>query len=189
MFNLNIKTDRIILRPYRFSDAPRLTALANDFDVAKMLTTLPHPYAENDATTWIGMHERARATGKGYPFAVEIDGAVAGTVDIGATDKGEYDLGYWLGQAYWGHGYATEAVKAMLEFAFSWLALPYVRAGFITGNTASGRVLEKTGFLATHRYQKFHAVRGAEVEVTRLILPRNAFTRDDQATEQVYKAA
>jgi len=193
MFDLNIRTDRIILRPYRLSDAPRLTALANDYDVAKMLATLPHPYGENDANTWIVTHERARATGKGYPFAVEIDGAVAGSIGIGATDSGEFDLGYWLGRTYWGLGYATEAATALLEFAFGWLGLPYVRAGFITDNTASGRVLEKVGFLATHRYRKFHAVRQHEIEVTRVILPRNAFAMkdqaDDQAIERVYKAA
>ncbi len=163
--------------------------LADDYDVAKMCATLPHPYTENDANTWIGTHDRARASRKGYPFAVEIDGALAGSIGLGASENGEFDLGYWLGRAYWGHGYASEAANAVLEFAFGWLALPYVRAGFITENTASGRVLEKAGFLATHRYRKFHDVRGAEVEITRLVLPRNAFTRDDQAIEQVYKAA
>ncbi len=154
-----------------------------------MCATIPHPYPEGAAEEWIAQHDSWRARGVAYPFAVEIAGELAGSIGVGDDGSGEFDLGYWLGRSYWNQGFASEGVRAVLAFAFGWRAVPYVRAGFITENAASGRVLAKAGFLATCRYRTFHKVRGQDVEVTRVILPRNAFARDDGPAEKVYKAA
>jgi len=189
MFDFIIKTERLLLRPFSQSDAPRLRELAGDVAVARNCASIPHPYPEGAAEQWIALHDERRASGLGYPFAIEAQGQLIGSIGINDTGNGEFDLGYWLGRAYWNRGYTSEAAHAILRFAFGWRALPYVRAGFITQNTASRRALEKMGFLATGRYRTFHNVRGEEVEITRVILPRNAFAFDVEALEQVYKAA
>jgi ribosomal-protein-alanine N-acetyltransferase len=189
MSDLTITTERLSLRPYRLSDAPRLRELVNDVAIARMLKRVPHPYPQGEAERWIGTHAALRAQDRGYIFAIESAGALAGTVSIEAHPNGEFELGYWLAVKHWGKGFATEAVHRVLAFAFDELALPYVRASHLADNPASGRVLGKVGFLATGRARRIHAVRGAEVEFVEMVLPKNAFIRDDEATKRVYKAA
>jgi RimJ/RimL family protein N-acetyltransferase len=189
MFDFTIKTERLLLRPFSQADAPRLRELAGEVAVARNCASIPHPYPEGAAEQWIGLHDERRASDRGYPFAIEAQGQLIGCIGIDDPGNGEFDLGYWLGRAFWNQGYATEAAHAVLRFAFGWRGLPYVRAGFITQNTGSRRVLDKMGFLATGRYRAFHQVRGGEVEITRVILPRNAFAFDVEPLEQVYKAA
>lgn len=185
----NIQTERLILRPFQPSDAPRLRELADNFAIARMLTRLPHPYAEGDAERWIGTHATLRADGQGYIFAIEKDGDLAGSVGVEAGETGAFELGYWLEAGSWGKGYATEAVRGVLAFAFDGLAKAYVRSSYFTDNRASARVLGKAGFLATGRCRRFHAVRGTEVELVEMVLLRDAFIRDDSTVKQVYTAA
>ncbi len=185
----NLQTERLTLRPYQPSDAQALRVLADNFKVARMLTRLPHPYPEGEAERWIGTHDDLRAAGTGYPFAVEKDGALLGTIAIERGDCGAFELGYWLTESAWGQGLATEAARGILGFAFDELGLAYVRSRYIADNGASARVLTKVGFLGTGRARTFHAVRQAEVEMIHLILLRDAFIRDDSGTKQVYKAA
>ena len=56
------------------SDAPRVHTLADNYEIAKMVGSFPHPYPDGLAERWIGMHDNRRATGKGYPFAIERSG-------------------------------------------------------------------------------------------------------------------
>jgi RimJ/RimL family protein N-acetyltransferase len=174
-FPTSISTDRLTLRPYRSEDAPRVRALADDYDIAKMVASFPHPYPEGLAESWIGTHDTLRAARKGYPFAIEVDGEVVGSIGVEDTGNGDFELGYWLGRAYWNKGLATEAATAVLRFAFGWRALPYLRSRFITENRASARVLDKAGFLATGRERLFHKVRNRDVELTNVILTRDAW--------------
>jgi RimJ/RimL family protein N-acetyltransferase len=67
---LTIRTDRLLLRPFRLADAKRVQQLAGDWDVAKMLARLPHPYPDGEAEAWIATHDQTRAAGSAYPFAV-----------------------------------------------------------------------------------------------------------------------
>ena len=187
--NTNITTDRLTLRPFTLEDAPRVRKLAGDYEVARMCGTVPHPYPEGVAEEWIAKHEGWRAQGVAYPFAIEVGGELMGSIGVGKERFGEHELGYWLGQAFWGHGFATEAVRAALTFAFDELEMAYVRARHISDNRASARVLGKVGFLATERIRKLHAVRGTEIELTLMVLPGNAFLRDGGPWEKVYKAA
>lgn len=184
-----LTTTRLVLRPFTIGDAPRVRALAGDYEVAKMCGAIPHPYPEGEAEAWIAKHDGWRTRGVAYPFAVEVSGELAGSIGVGHSGNGEFDLGYWLGRSYWNRGYATEGVRAVLAFAFDELGLAYVRARFITENRASGRVLGKVGFLATERQRKHHPVQDRDVELTHVVLPRDAFIRDGRPWEKVYKAA
>ena len=189
MFDLTLKTELLTLRPYRLSDAPRLQALANDAAIARMVTRMPYPYPDGEAERWIGTHAALYERELGYVFAIETDGALAGSVSVIAHDHKEFALGYWLAGIHWGKGLATEAARGVLAFAFDQLAIPYVRSAYLADNSASGRVLGKVGFLATNRKRLFHVVRDAEVELVEVVLPRNAFLRDGGTGEKVYKAA
>jgi RimJ/RimL family protein N-acetyltransferase len=173
MNDLTTKTERLTLRPFRADGAPRVRALANDFEIARMVGTLPYPYPEGLAESWIATHPALHSAGTGYPFAVEIGGVLAGSIGVESGDRKDYELGYWLGRQYWARGFASEAAAAVMNFAFGRRALPYARARFISDNAASRRVLVKTGFLATGRSTVFHTIRACDVEMTEVILTRD----------------
>ena len=62
------------------------------------------------------------------------------------ADTQSYELGYWLGASHWGHGYAYEAARALLDVAMTTYDARYIKASYIKGNDASAHVLEKLGF-------------------------------------------
>ena len=139
-----IKTARLVLRPFDASDAPRVQQLAGDREVAYNTLRIPHPYPDGEAEAWIRGQEQAIAEGS-YQFAID-DGMLVGGIGLHVTkpfDRAE--IGYWLGVPYWGRGYVTEAVAAILEFGFEELGLHRLYAGYFSRNAASGRVMEKNG--------------------------------------------
>lgn len=143
-----IATERLILRPFTLSDAPEVTPLINDYEIAARTLTIPHPYEEETAREWIATHRDAFAEGKLAIFAVTLkkDGRIIGAVGLDIVrDHGRAGLGYWFGRDYWGMGYATEAAGAMVEFGFNVLMLNKIHAEHFTDNPASGNVLKKIG--------------------------------------------
>ncbi|MDP2619043.1 MAG: GNAT family N-acetyltransferase [Hyphomicrobiales bacterium] len=141
-----LETARLILRAPRPVDAAALAALANDPRVVENTGRLPYPYGEEDARRWIASPVAAREA----RFAIVLkppDGRLVGVVGFDRLEGGDApDLGYWLGEPHWGRGLATEAARAVVDFAF--LAHGYKRlaAGCRITNAASRRVLEKCGF-------------------------------------------
>lgn len=112
----------------------------------------PHPYTRADAEAFLGRVD-AELAKQGYIWAVTKKSADGGAGEhignIGLHTNWEHhhaETGYAFGVPYWGQGYATEAVKAVLEFGFMQTSLVRIHAGYYTRNPASGRVLEKCGF-------------------------------------------
>lgn len=143
------KEERAVrLRPLVIGDADALVALANNrkiFDNVRDM--LPHPYGMHDAIWFID------ACGKDNPpfnLAIETGGEFCGMIGI-VPQKDVHrlgaEIGYWIGEPYWGRGIATRAVAAMIDYAFT--QFPFIRlyAGIFAHNSASMRVLEKNGFI------------------------------------------
>lgn len=163
-----VETARLRLRPLAAADAARLAELADDWDVARQTGALPHPYALADAQAFLDA--QASAPDHARAFAVEHRGDLAGVMGFHDCIDGPWpEMGYWLGRPYWGAGLATEAARAGLGWAADrgWRA---VAAGHFIDNPASGRVLEKAGFLYTGRRIPYPCVsRGEPVEGRRMI--------------------
>ncbi|HEX5212720.1 MAG TPA: GNAT family N-acetyltransferase [Pseudolabrys sp.] len=137
-----LETKRLVLRAPRLGDAKTVATLANDRRIAENTARIPHPYKLSDAEDFI--------TRAGKPAEAIYLITLRGKTVIGACGIALQDavpeLGYWLGVAHWGQGYATEALHAVIDYAFTDLAHEQLQAGARVTNPASRRVLEKCGF-------------------------------------------
>lgn len=138
-----LETERLILRAPRLGDAKAIAALANDRDIAENTARIPHPYKLADAKDWIAGANR-NPDEEQYVITL-AGGELIGACGIELRD-GMPAIGYWLGQAYWRKGYATEAVRALVDRAFGDLEHEELHASARVTNPASRHVLEKCGF-------------------------------------------
>jgi RimJ/RimL family protein N-acetyltransferase len=143
-----IECERLRLRPFTPADAPEVERLAGDRRIAETTLNIPHPYPRGAAEAWIALHKQEWTKGRALNLALERrdDGALLGAIGLRVEpDHARAEIGYWIGVPYWGNGYATEATRALVDYAFDALGLNRVYAYHFTGNPASGRVLQKAG--------------------------------------------
>ena len=143
-------TDDIVIRPLALDDAEAVQRYASDARVADT-TTIPHPYPDDGAISYIRKCLDEAAAGTSHTFAIVVDGQVVGAVEIGVVDRaaGLGQCDYALSPSHWNRGIMTRAVAAALRFAFVDLRLTTVRSACLARNPASGRVLAKNGFTET----------------------------------------
>ena len=138
----------VSIEPVSMKHADRIQALVSCPEILAA-TKLPDPYPKNGAAKWIrGLQKRIRAR-REYGFVIFNEAKVlVGTCGFihhaGKTDEAE--IGCWIGRVYWNHGYATEALRVLLDLAFKDGRISIVRARTLKSNQASCRVLEKLGF-------------------------------------------
>jgi RimJ/RimL family protein N-acetyltransferase len=139
-----LATARLQLRAPQREDAPAIAALANDRRIAENTARIPHPYTLADAEGFLRYIEDSETE---TAFAITLaDDALIGICGLRTKPRKAPEIGYWLGAPYWGHGYATEAARAVIDHAFEDLGLERLEAGARVSNPASRRVLEKCGF-------------------------------------------
>ncbi|MFI5236062.1 MAG: GNAT family N-acetyltransferase [Gemmatimonadales bacterium] len=142
-----LRTARLLLRPFTLADAPRVTVLAGEREVAATTLRIPHPYDQGMAEEWIGGLAASYAEGELANFAVTtaVDGLI-GSIGLSLhRDHRRGELGYWIGKPYWGQGYVTEAAREILRYGFGSLDLHRIHAHHMTVNPASGTVLKRLG--------------------------------------------
>lgn len=142
-----MRTERLFLRPTFPEDWREIYRGIADFGVVSMLARAPWPYREIDAMTYCRKQPQPGA----MKFSVtlpEITGApIIGQIGIEADEEG-HELGYWIGRKWQRRGYASEAVRGVLEMARA-LGIERVNAGHYLENAASGKVLKDNGFVET----------------------------------------
>ncbi|HET9717840.1 MAG TPA: GNAT family N-acetyltransferase [Pseudolabrys sp.] len=138
-----LETRRLTLRAARLEDAKAVAALANDRRIAENTARIPHPYRLADAEKFI---DGASEDGEAVFLITLRDKTIIGACGIMFHQDDVPELGYWLGVPYWNHGYATEALHAVIDYAFTDLTHEALQAGARVTNPASRRVLEKCGF-------------------------------------------
>lgn len=137
----------IIIRQWTMDDLPNLVKNANNINVWNNLRNyFPHPYTEEHAKSWI---ESAMLESPAMNFAIDMDGeAIGGIGLIFNTDVYimSAEIGYWIGEDYWGKGIATEAIRQMIEYSFYYFDIVRIYAEVFENNKSSMRALEKNGF-------------------------------------------
>lgn len=174
-------TPRLVLRAPTLADAPRWELLCQPLEVAKNTLRMPHPYPAGAAAEWMArvepLIEKGEVVRLGIFLRDERGGegpliGMTGLHDISDVHK-HAELGYTLGLDYWGKGYASEAAGAMVDFAFGTLGLERVHAAYFTRNPASGRVLEKVGFVREGLRERMYFRFGEWVDVAMMRLLRH----------------
>ena len=138
-----LETKRLALRAARLEDAKAVAALANDRRIAENTARIPYPYKLADAEQFIA---GASKKGEAAYLVTLRDGTIVGACGLMFHYDDTPEIGYWLGVPYWNKGYATEALHALIDYAFTDLTHESVQAGARVTNPASRRVLEKCGF-------------------------------------------
>jgi ribosomal-protein-alanine N-acetyltransferase len=140
-----LETKRLTLRPPTEADLKAIISVVSDFDVSKNLFRVAHPYTEENAREFLTVIENGWTSGEDWIFGVRrtADGAYIGT--CGVHPGNGWEFGYCFGKAYWGQGYATEAVNRLIAYAFEVKGAEKLAAKWFHDNPASGRVLEKLG--------------------------------------------
>lgn len=163
-----IITARLTLRRPEPADAPRIAAYVGDPVVSRMLTSVPHPYGLEEAQAFVAQWDDPPPGQRAFAVA-DADG-LAGVLGFTLREGAMLtEVGYWYGPRCWGAGYATEALAAALERARAW-GLRALCSSHFVDNPASGRVLEKAGFLYTGaRRTQMSLARGEEVEARAMV--------------------
>lgn len=144
---IEIETARLVLRLPEPGDAGRIAELAGDHAVASMTARIPHPYHLADAESYIRSSAENRRKGRALVLAVTRrgDGALIGCTGLNIGEKVSAEISYWTGRPHWGHGFATEAARALIDHAFETTRIEAVTGACRVMNDASRRVLEKCG--------------------------------------------
>lgn len=143
-----LKTKRLVLRPFRASDAEEMFAnWANDPEVTKYLTWTPHASVD-ETRRLLELWEAESRLPDVYHWAITLNGELVGDIAIGKIDRLETgNLGYCLAKKYWGGGVMTEALREVLRFLFEEVGLHRIEGMHAAQNIASSRVMEKCGLL------------------------------------------
>ena len=145
----------ITLRKWTLADADDLAAISDNKKIADyMRDRFPNPYTREDAEYYIKL---CRFDKWELSRAIELDGKIVGSVSLsreGDVSVKTSELGYWVGENFWGQGIATAAVKKICAFGFEKLELVRIYANVFEKNFASMRVLEKCGFELEGRLRK-----------------------------------
>lgn len=167
-----METDRILLRRWQESDAPALFKYASDPEVGPRAGWPPHKSQEeslevikniftNDTTWAIVLKETCEAIGAMGYFTYDTS-----NIPIGPNDC---EIGYWVARPYWNQGICTEALRLMLDYCINVKKFDNIWSDHFTGNPASGRVMQKCGFVDTGRINRCSNLLGGDKDLVRIM--------------------
>lgn len=150
------RTERLLLRPGWAEDAPALARAIADEAIVRNLATAPWPYGLKEALEFL--EKPKDPVLPSFLLLRRTDGApeLIGAAGFARKTGGAVEIGYWIARAHWGQGYATEAGRQLVEIART-IGLCRLEAAHFIDNPASGRVLEKLGFLPVGRTAPRHS--------------------------------
>jgi len=170
-----IKTERLVLRRLAMEHALGVAAAVGNFEVSKYLSVVPHPYSEDDARAWIGTFDQSPDVEDTKFAIINHSGNFIGVLGLDQGEAGP-ELGYWLGEQYWGQGYMSEAASAALEWLFANSDIQTVTSGAYTFNPASLAIQYKLGFKDARTEDRMCLAQGQAFPLTVTTLERQNFT-------------
>jgi len=167
-----LETERLTLRKPTLADAKAIADLANDRRIALMTRRLPHPCTRDDVVHFV---KATAGTGETV-FLIENNHTPVGVAGVDWSEPDAPELGYWFGVEHWGRGFATEAARAVIDYAFEEFDIDRMVSGARVVNPKSRNVLEKCGFqwsgVELHRFKAL----GSSTPVDRFRLSRGVWS-------------
>lgn len=143
-------SERLTLRPFRFSDAKEVQRMAGHPKVAATTMTIPHPYLDGVAEEWIAKHQEWFNKGQSIDWAIELTASqqLIGNISFGVSQSNQRaELGYWIGEEFWNKGYCTEAARLAIRYGFEVMKLNKITSRYMSENPASGKVMKNAGMV------------------------------------------
>jgi ribosomal-protein-alanine N-acetyltransferase len=151
-----VRTERLVLRPWSRADVDSLAKHADNRAIwLNLRDRFPHPYTRADAESWVDLC--SAQTGEPTNLAIAFEGEAVGAIGLepqADVHRLTAEIGYWLGEPFWGRGLATEALFAMTAHAFARFPFERLHAAVFDWNCASARVLEKAGYAFEGRLKR-----------------------------------
>ena len=138
-----LTTARLVLTTPVLAHVPQMAVLANNKRIHEVLSRLPYPYAEEHGTEFVTEIARGETE---FAWSILLDGTYIGTMGLHLLPDQLPELGYWLGEPYWGQGFATEAGRAVIDAARA-AGAAALRSRALLTNIGSRNVLKKLGFV------------------------------------------
>lgn len=170
-----ITTPRLVLRRPDRDDAPDIAFLANNPKIASMVARMPYPYGLKDALAFIDRNSEGGPNGCVYAVTLGLTGRFIGCAGLDSSKGAGLELGYWLGEPFWGEGYATEAAHALVDLAFKDTSVGQITASCRMSNPASRRVIQKSGFQHAGTGM-MNSIAAGPVSIERFVLDRKTWT-------------
>ena len=170
-----IEAPRMVLRMPRRSDAGLIGLYAGDQRVARMTTSIPHPYPPGGAEDFIDGQVSGRRRGRSWVMdgTPSSSSEVIGMISAHAVEGAAFEIGYWVGPPFWNTGYAGEALRALIDPLFESGAEQLVAQVFCD-NPISDRVVTRAGFAPVAELEVFSVARGGLVAARRYTLDQAA---------------
>jgi RimJ/RimL family protein N-acetyltransferase len=169
-------SERLRLDALRQDDLTDIVFLANNRRIATMVASMPHPFTVADGRNLIAAAATRTVNRAKFAIRMRSTGRFIGEIGYGTLDEdGPMHLGYWIGEPFWGQGYATEAAQAMIDHVFSTTRIDRLTGAARVTNPASRRVLVKCGFQFVDQGMIVSRGAGGPVSVDRFALERSTW--------------
>ncbi|MBS8262359.1 MULTISPECIES: GNAT family N-acetyltransferase [Stappiaceae] len=164
---------RVRLDLPRTDDLADIVYLANNHRIAANLATMPHPFGLADAKMLVAKAEAARGNSAVFAIRLTVTGRFIGVARYAELEAGSpVHVGYWLGEAFWGQGLATEALHSLVDHAFTYGDMRELTGACRVTNPGSRRVLIKSGFQYRDQSMIHSLGAGGNVPIERYNLER-----------------
>ena len=158
--NLEINTSNLVIKKPNTRDIHALVNELNNWNISKWLVEVPFPYSINDANYWIKKTEEDE-----FSFNIYLKNKLIGGISItNKLGQHKWELGYWIGEEYWGNKYSKEACEYLIKYFFTNTSNNIIYASHMKDNIKSNKIILSLGFKKLRIGKKYSVSRKEKVE-------------------------
>ena len=158
--NVELHTKNLIIKKPSEKHLKSLIKELNNWNISKWLIEVPYPYTVDDAKYWVKKSKQDQ-----YSFNIYLKNKLIGGLSLtNQRENSKWELGYWIGEEYWGNGYAIEACENLISYFFSNTNNSIIYASHMKDNIKSKKIIIKLGFNLVSSGKKFSISRNEMVE-------------------------
>lgn len=158
--NVELHTNNLIIKKPSEKHLKSLIKELNNWNISKWLIEVPYPYTVDDAKYWVKKSKQDQ-----YSFNIYLKNKLIGGLSLtNQRENSKWELGYWIGEEYWGNGYAIEACENLISYFFSNTNNSIIYASHMKDNIKSKKIIIKLGFKLVSSGKKFSISRNEMVE-------------------------